>query len=70
MDPTNQALLIQEQQSREHYVAINHSAMLLIKQQCKADWIGQGDECSRLFMAKIKQRKALTCIYHIEDCNG
>ena len=70
MDPTNQALLIQEQQSREHYVAINHSAMLLIKQQCKADWIGQGDECSRLFMAKIKERKALTCIYHIEDCNG
>jgi len=41
--------------------------MMLIKQQCKAEWLSFGDECSRVFMAKMKQRKAWTCIYHIRD---
>ena len=31
-DPSNMSLLLQEKHNREHYVAINHSAMLLIKQ--------------------------------------
>ena len=69
-DPANNDLILQEKCSRDHYVAINHSAMLLIKQQSKAEWIEHGDECSRLFMARIKQRKALTCIYQIEDLKG
>ena len=43
--------------------------MLLIKQQSKVEWIGYGDECSRVFMARIKQRKALSSIYHIKDLN-
>ncbi|KAJ8436062.1 hypothetical protein Cgig2_000358 [Carnegiea gigantea] len=60
-DPSNEA------SSRDHYIAINHSAMLLIKQQSKAEWIGYGDECSRVFMARIKQRKALSSIYHMKD---
>ncbi|KAJ8436362.1 hypothetical protein Cgig2_009927 [Carnegiea gigantea] len=52
---------------RDLYISINHSAMLLVKQQCKAEWISFGDECTRVFMAKMKQRKAWTSIYHIND---
>ena len=37
-----------------------------MKQQCKAEWIGFGDECSRLFMARIKQRKVMASIYFIK----
>ena len=44
--------------------------MSLIKQQSKAEWVGYGDECSRLFMAKIKQRKAMTCIYQLKNKQG
>ncbi|KAJ8445966.1 hypothetical protein Cgig2_001284 [Carnegiea gigantea] len=33
-------------------------------------WIGLKDECTRMFMARIKQRKAMTCIFHIRDTNG
>ncbi|KAJ8422037.1 hypothetical protein Cgig2_027268 [Carnegiea gigantea] len=50
-----------------YYIKITKSAMSLIKQQSKAEWIGYGDECSRYFMAKIKQRKAMTCIYQLKD---
>ncbi|KAJ8429695.1 hypothetical protein Cgig2_004494 [Carnegiea gigantea] len=52
---------------RDLYISINHSAMLLVKQQSKAEWISFGDECTRVFMAKIKQRRAWTSIYHIKD---
>ena len=53
-DPFNMELIQKEASSRDHYIAINHSAMLLIKQQSKAEWIGNGDEYSRVFMARIK----------------
>ena len=43
---------------------------MLIQQQCKAEWISFGDKCNRIFMAKMKQRKAWTSIYHIKDQNG
>jgi len=62
-------LIQEEASSRDHYIAINHSAKLLIKQQSKAEWIGHGDECSRVFMARIKQRKALSSIFHTKDQN-
>ncbi|KAJ8420942.1 hypothetical protein Cgig2_002022 [Carnegiea gigantea] len=66
-DPTNQELIFEEVSCRDLYISINHSAMLLIKQQCKAEWISCGDECIRVFMAKIKQRRACTSIYYIKD---
>ncbi|KAJ8419740.1 hypothetical protein Cgig2_015758 [Carnegiea gigantea] len=69
-DPFNSDLLQKEASSRDHYIAINHSVILLIKQQSKAEWIGYGDECSRIFMARIKQRKALISIFHIQDQNN
>ncbi|KAJ8419964.1 hypothetical protein Cgig2_012405 [Carnegiea gigantea] len=31
--------------------------------------IGYGDECSRIFMARMKQRKAMTSFFHIRDQN-
>ena len=68
-DLFNMELIQEEASSRDHYIAINHSAKLLIKQQSKAEWIGHGDEFSRVFMARIKQRKALSSIFHIKDQN-
>jgi len=53
-DPLNTELLQEESDSREYYVSINHSAISLIKQQSKAKWIGFGDECTRMFMARVK----------------
>ncbi|KAJ8419837.1 LOW QUALITY PROTEIN: hypothetical protein Cgig2_004721 [Carnegiea gigantea] len=38
-DPFNRDLVQKENSSRGHYVSINHSAISLIKQQGKADWI-------------------------------
>ncbi|KAJ8419833.1 LOW QUALITY PROTEIN: hypothetical protein Cgig2_030510 [Carnegiea gigantea] len=60
---------IREDIKRQHYVTITHSAIALMKQQSKVEWIGFGDECSRHFMAKLKQRKAMQCIYQITDRN-
>jgi len=32
--------------------------------------VGYVDDCSRLFMAKIRQRKAMTCIHQLKDKQG
>ena len=69
-DPFNTELVHQENMPRQNYVKISQSALSLIKQQSKAEWVGYGDDCSRLFMAKIKQRKAMTCIYQLKDKQG
>ncbi|KAJ8419893.1 hypothetical protein Cgig2_017703 [Carnegiea gigantea] len=69
-DPSNIERLQKQAYSRDHYITINHSTILLIKQQSKPEWISFGDECSRIFMARIKQRKALTSIFYIRDQNG
>ena len=68
-DPFNKDLLHHEDIRRQHYITITHSAIALMKQQSKVEWIGCGDECSRHFIAKIKQRKAMQCIYQIRDRN-
>jgi len=68
-DPINIVLQQRESQCRDHYISINHSAISLMKQQCKAEWIGLGDESTRMFMAKIKQRKVMASIYHIRHLN-
>ncbi|KAJ8424378.1 hypothetical protein Cgig2_033995 [Carnegiea gigantea] len=46
-----------QQVCREHYIEILSSSADLIKQQCKIDWLTQGDECTHFFFAKAKQRK-------------
>ncbi|KAJ8453404.1 hypothetical protein Cgig2_008288 [Carnegiea gigantea] len=69
-DPLNTELNQQESQVRDKYISINYSAISLMQRQSKAEWIGLGNECTRMFMARIKQRKAMTCIFHIRDTNG
>jgi len=70
LSPQNSELQLKESTCRENYVRINHSAISLMKQQCKAEWIGYVDECTRLFMARIKQKKANASIYFIKDHNN
>ncbi|KAJ8429362.1 LOW QUALITY PROTEIN: hypothetical protein Cgig2_033194 [Carnegiea gigantea] len=36
----------------------------------KAEWISYGDDCTRYFFSKIKQRKTATYIYSIQDGQG
>ena len=69
-DPFNAELVQQDNMARQNYVMITQSALSLIKQQSKAEWVGYGDDCSRFFMAKIKQRKAMTSIYQLKDKQG
>ncbi|KAJ8422223.1 hypothetical protein Cgig2_027508 [Carnegiea gigantea] len=69
-DPLNVELSQQESQVRDKYISITHSAISLMQQQSKAEWIGLGDECTRMVTARIKQRKSMSCIFHIRDTNG
>ena len=64
-NPHNIELNQHEAQARDYYTLINHSEISLMKHQSKVEWIGLGDECTRLFIARIKQRKAMTCNFHI-----
>ena len=69
-DPQNRDLKTEEKLAKEHYVAILSSSMALIKQQCKIEWLKYGDDCTKLFMAKSKQRKLANYIYSINDSTG
>ena len=55
---------------RNHYTDIISSSLALLKQQSKMEWIGLGDDCSKLFFAKSKQRKLATYIYSLKDDTG
>ena len=68
--PSCLALKAHVQQLREHYTLITNSALDLMRQQSKADWIGQGDDCTRYFFAHMRQRKAATYIHDLRDENG
>jgi len=57
-------------EARDHYIRILSSSIDLIKQQSKAEWIGYGDDCTRLFFAHAKQRKLATYVYSLEDGKG
>ena len=50
--PENHLLRHPEKEARVHYIHIGTSVIDIIKQQCKADWINYGDECTRYFFAK------------------
>ncbi|KAJ8419651.1 hypothetical protein Cgig2_020573 [Carnegiea gigantea] len=68
--PDHASLLQQEKELRDHYISILASSLKLMKQQNKMEWLGYGDECSKLFYAKTKQRKLTTYIYSIQDESG
>ena len=44
--------------------------MALMQQQCKIEWINYGDDSSRIFYAKAKQRKLASYIYNIKNARG
>ncbi|KAJ8435058.1 hypothetical protein Cgig2_015563 [Carnegiea gigantea] len=62
-DPTR---IKQEREAQEKHISILSSSIALIKQQSKLEWIKYGDDCTRLFFAKAKQRKLSTYIYTLK----
>ena len=69
-DPSNDHLHHQEKEVREKYIDDLSSSLSLIQQQTKMEWITQGDDNTRFFFAKAKQRKLSTYIYTIKDDQG
>ena len=68
--PENASLKHQEKEARKKYGSILSSCIALLKQQCKIEWIKYGDDCTRLFFAKAKQRKMATYIFSLHDASG
>ncbi|KAJ8450515.1 hypothetical protein Cgig2_002200 [Carnegiea gigantea] len=59
-----------EKAMREHYIKLLTSVIDIIRQQCKAKWITYGDDCTRYFFARAKQRKTTLYIYKLQDEQG
>ena len=68
--PKDLELATKEKEVRETYTSILSSSLALIKQQSKMDWISYGDDNTRLFHTKIKQRKLPTYIYTLQNEHG
>ncbi|KAJ8419236.1 hypothetical protein Cgig2_013533 [Carnegiea gigantea] len=68
--PNNEQLKLAETQAREHYSSIISLALAIIKEQCKAEWIGYGDASTRYFYAKAKQRKLESYVCELKDEEG
>ncbi|KAJ8444542.1 hypothetical protein Cgig2_000821 [Carnegiea gigantea] len=65
--PDNVGLKHLENEARANYISILSSSLALLRQQCKMDWISYGDDSTRFFFTKAKQRKLTTYIYSIHD---
>ena len=68
--PESVTLKHQEKEARKIYGSILSSSYALLKQQCKIEWIKYGDDCTRFFFAKAKQRKLATYICSLQDASG
>ncbi|KAJ8420487.1 hypothetical protein Cgig2_025401 [Carnegiea gigantea] len=68
--PEDLELATKEKEARKTYTSILSSSLALIKQQSKMDWISYGDDNTRLFHTKIKQRKLATYSYTPQDEHG
>jgi len=68
--PGDQIQAGKEKEARERYISILSSSLELIKQQSKLEWIKYGDDNTRLFYAKAKQRKLSSYIYTLIDQEG
>ncbi|KAJ8419763.1 hypothetical protein Cgig2_030065 [Carnegiea gigantea] len=62
-NPGDQEWLQKADMTRTHYIHILSSSS-------KARWIGYGEDCTRYFFTKIKQRKTATYILSIQDDQG
>ena len=69
-DPTNEVLMQKEKDARKRYADILTSSLSLIQQQSKIEWIKYGDDNTRFFHAKAKQRKMASYTFSLDDCNG
>jgi len=69
-DPMNKQLAQRENTQRNHYTLILSSVIDILRQQCKAEWLAYGDECTRYFFAKAKQRKTSSYIFELHDDQG
>ena len=68
-NPRDEGLLEQEKEARGRYLELLKSSLTLIKQQSKQLWITHGDQTSKPFFAKMKQRKINNYVYSITDGN-
>ncbi|KAJ8425482.1 hypothetical protein Cgig2_023898 [Carnegiea gigantea] len=68
--PGNTSLIQVEKDLKSKYSDILSSSMALMQQQCKIEWIHYGDDNTRIFFAKAKQRKLASYIYKIKDAKG
>ncbi|KAJ8422406.1 hypothetical protein Cgig2_013226 [Carnegiea gigantea] len=68
--PADRGLQQTERELRITYANIISSSISLMRQRCILEWIEHGDDCSRLFFAKAKQRKLATYIYTLKDDAG
>ncbi|KAJ8427987.1 hypothetical protein Cgig2_012075 [Carnegiea gigantea] len=69
-NPMDETIIAQEKERRIKYLEILKSSLSLIKQQTKQQWLNYGDQCSRIFFAKIKQSKLRSYMYAIKDERG
>ncbi|KAJ8420991.1 hypothetical protein Cgig2_010630 [Carnegiea gigantea] len=69
-DPTNSKFQQNDRFLRDNYTRILSSVIDILRQQCKAEWISYGDDCTRYFFAKAKQRKTASYIYELQDEQG
>ena len=69
-DPTNLQFQQNERSSRDNYIKILSSVIDILRQHCKAQWISYGDDCTRYFSTKAKQRKTASYIYELQDEQG
>lgn len=69
-NPMNMDFKEKEREARDHYVHVVSSVIELIKQQSKAEWIGYGDYCTKLFFSRAKQRKMETYVYELQEEHG
>ena len=64
------SLKILEQEAQDKYISIVSSSLALLIQQCKIEWIKYGDDCTRFFFARVKQRNLTTYVDTIQDATG
>ena len=69
-NPMDETLIAQEMERRIKYLEILKSSLSLIKQQSKQQQLNYGDQCSKIFFAKMKQRKLHNYVYAIKDDRG
>ncbi|KAJ8432352.1 hypothetical protein Cgig2_014971 [Carnegiea gigantea] len=69
-EPLNEELQAKERAERAKYLDILDSSIMLMRQQSKLEWINSGDHYTKLFFAKMKQRKQANCICSLNDDKG